>query len=110
MEMNTQIQVTIDQMNIPPEIRNNYETMQDITISLNGIIKLLQGLKPDKAPGPDRIKPLLFQKLCLESAPIRQVLFYMHLKEGSLPSDLLKANVSSIFNKGDKSSLLTTGP
>ena len=46
--------------------------MPDLTISVNGIIKLLQNLKPDKAPGPDRIKPLLLQT---EIAPVLQVLF-----------------------------------
>ncbi|MEW8546063.1 MAG: hypothetical protein AB2693_21280, partial [Candidatus Thiodiazotropha sp.] len=58
---------------IPTEARNTYHKMQDIDISVNGIIKLLQGLKPDKAPGPDCIKPLLLQKLSSEIAPILQV-------------------------------------
>ena len=49
--------------NVPPEARNKYTCMTDITISVNGITKLLQGLKPDKAPGPDRIRPLFLQKL-----------------------------------------------
>ena len=73
-------------------------------ISVNGIIKLLHGLNPDKAPGPDRIKPLLLQKLCLEIAPILQVIFSRSLDEGSLPPDWLKANVSPVFKKGEKSS------
>ena len=68
--------------------------MQEINISVNGIMKLLQGLKPDKAPGPDGIKLLLLQKLCCEIAPILQVIFSKSLQEGSLPSDWLKANVS----------------
>ena len=65
------------------------------------IIKLLQGLNPE----PDRINPQLLQKLSLEIAPILQAIFSRSLDEGSLPSDRLKANVSPIFKKGDKSFL-----
>ena len=79
--------------------------MQELKISVNGIIKLLQGLKPDKAPGPDQIRSSLLQKLSLESAPILQFIFSKSLEEGSLPSEWLKANVLPIFKKGD-----TTNP
>ena len=61
-------------------------------------------MKPDKAPGPDKIRPLLLQKLSLEIVPILQVIFSKSLAEGSLPSEWRKANVSPIFKKGDKSS------
>ena len=87
----------------PDDIRNKYPNMPDLKISVNGIMKLLQGLKQDKAPGTDQIRPLLLQKLCLEIAPIMQVIFSKSLEEGSLPSELLKANVSPIFKKGEKS-------
>ena len=93
-----------DTPNLPDDIKSKYPNMPDLKISVNGIIKLLQGLKPDKAPGPDQIRPLLLQKLCLENAPILQVIFSKSLEEGSLPSDWLKANVSPIFKKGEKSS------
>ena len=85
------------------DIRNKYSNMPDLKISVNGIIKLLQGLKPDKAPGRDQIRPLLLQKLCREIAPTLQVIFSKSLEEGSLPSEWLKANVSPIFKKGEKS-------
>ena len=83
--------------NVLPEAKNKY-----ITISVNGIMKLLQGLKPDKAPGPDRIRPLFLQKLHSEIAPILHVIFSMSLQKGTLPSDWIKANVSPIYKKGDK--------
>ena len=87
----------------PDDIRNKYPNMRNLKISVNCIIKLLQGLKPDKAPCPDQIRLLLLQKLCLEIAPILQVIFYKSLEDGSLPSEFLKANVSPIFKKGEKS-------
>ena len=93
-----------DTPHLPDDIKSKHPNMPDLKISVNGIIKLLQGFKPDKAPGPDQIRPLLLQKLCLEIAPILQVIFSKSLEEGSLPSDWLKANVSPIFKKGEKSS------
>ena len=83
--------------NVLPEARNKYTSITDIDISVNGIMKLLQSLKPDKAPGPDHIRPLLLLKLCREVTPILQVIFSKSLTEGSLPSDWLKANVSPIL-------------
>ena len=92
-----------DTSQLSDDLNSKYPNMPDLKISVNGIIKLLQGLKPDKAPGPDQIRPLLLQKLCLEIAPILQVIFSKSLEEGSLPSEWLKANVSPIFKKGEKS-------
>ena len=92
-----------DTSQLSDDLNSKYPNMPDLKISVNGIIKLLQGLKPDKAPGPDQIRPLLLQKLCLEIAPVLQVIFSKSLEEGSLPSEWLKANVSPIFKKGEKS-------
>ena len=87
--------------NVPHEARHKYTCMTDITISVNGITKLLQGLKPDKAPGPYCIRPLVLQKLHSEVAPILHVIS-KYLQEGTLPSDWLKTNVSPIYMKADK--------
>ena len=77
--------------------------MPDLSISVNGIQKLLQNLKPDTATSPARIKPLFLQMLSSEIAPVLQVLPTRSLQEECLPSEWLKANVSPIFKKGDKS-------
>ena len=50
-------------------------------------MKLLQGLKPDKAPGPDHIRHLFLQKLHSKVAPILYMIFSKSLQEGTLPSD-----------------------
>ena len=49
--------------------------MEDFEISEAGILKLLKNLKPNKAAGPDKLKPLLLQELREEIAPILQVIF-----------------------------------
>ena len=62
-------------------------TMHDITISTAGIDKLLQNLHPDKAAGPDELKPLLYKELHAEIAPILQVIFSTSLSTGTVPDD-----------------------
>ena len=96
--------------NVSTDFQKTHRNMKEIHISVNGIIKLLQGLKPNKAPGPDRIKLLLLQTLCLEIAPILQVIFSRSLDEGSLPPDWLKANVSPVFKKRKSQAHQIIGP
>ena len=43
--------------------------MQEFQISIGGIIKLLSNLKPGKAAGPDKIRPLILKELRNEIAP-----------------------------------------
>lgn len=76
--------------------------MPEITIDLNGVLKLLSNLKPDKAAGPDDIKPLVLKELRHEIAPIICLLFERSLATGELPTDWTKARVSPLFKKGDK--------
>ena len=90
-------------MNVPDKFKCNYPTMPEICINQNGIIKLLSNLRPDKAAGPDEIRPIVLKELRLEIDPIIQLIFERSLATGELPSDWTKANVSPIFKKGDKS-------
>ena len=76
--------------------------MPDIQVSSNGIEKLLKGLNPHKAAGPDQLKPIVLQTLHKELAPILKLIFQKSLDTGRLPSIWKKANVSPIFKKGDK--------
>ena len=77
--------------------------MPQIEISYNGILKLLNNLKPGKAAGPDKIRPLILKKLRVELAPIIKVIFEQSLETGKLPADWCRANFTPIFKKGDKS-------
>ena len=77
--------------------------MPDFNIDLNGILKLLANLKPDKAPGPDGIKPVVLKELREEIAPVIQLLFQRSLTTGKIPEDWKKSYVSPVFKKGSKS-------
>ena len=43
--------------------------MPEIKSDLNGVLKLLSNLKPDKAAGSDSTKPLVLQQLKAEITP-----------------------------------------
>jgi len=77
--------------------------MDSITISTNGILKLLKDLNPNKAAGPDHIKPLVLRELRDVIAPVLQVLFQKSLDSGEVPEDWSRASVCPLFKKGDKS-------
>ena len=49
---------------VPEGILISNPKMEEFTISCSGISKLLQNLKPCKAVGPDKLKPLLLRGNC----------------------------------------------
>lgn len=61
--------------NIPENFKCKYPKMPEIEIDLNGVLKLLANLKPDKAAGPDDIKPVLLKELRCEIAPVVKIIF-----------------------------------
>ena len=84
--------------------------MEDFGISVAGILKLLRNLKPGKAAGPDKLKPILLKELSEEIAPIIQVIFERSTQTGKLPAEWCRAQVIPIFKKGDKSSAANYRP
>ena len=89
---------------LPPEMQKSTPVMEDFSIPVAGILKLLKNLKPGKAAGPDRLKPILSKELCEEIASIIQVIFERSIQRGKLPAEWCRAQVSPIFKKGDNTS------
>ena len=79
-----------------------FPNIPNLDISTNGILKLLQTLDINKAPGPDNIPPYILKTFAPILAPILQVLFTQSLTTGTLPDDWLCANVTPIFKTGDR--------
>ena len=59
----------------PPFKPSPHPKMPDIQVSTQGIEKLLKGLKPNKAAGPDKFKSIVLQALHIELAPILQLMY-----------------------------------
>ena len=70
--------------------------MQMIDISIEGVDKLLQGLSPNKASGPDEISPKILKELHHEIAPILTLIFNLSLETGVVPLDWRRACISSV--------------
>ena len=86
-----------------PALYCKYPQMNDITISKNGVLKLLGNIKADKASGPDLIKPVVLKELRHEIVDVITILFQKSLSTGEIPSDWTKAFVCPIYKKGDTS-------
>ena len=70
---------------MPDDLRNSTPVMTDISISEAGLLKLLNNLKPKKATGQDKIKPVILQELRSELVPILKVLFECSIEYGAVP-------------------------
>jgi hypothetical protein len=70
--------------------------MQNITITENGVYKLLRNIKPHKATGPDNIQARYLKELALDLTPAITFLFQTSLEQGKLPNDWLQAHIAHI--------------
>jgi len=86
----------------PNQQHAQYPSMTPINITSPGVLKLLQGLNPTKASGPDNLSPRVLKKLSLQIAEPLTILFQRSLSDGVVPSDWCRANVVPIFKKGQK--------
>jgi hypothetical protein len=83
-------------------IKSNLQTMPDITVTCEGIAKLLLNLNPNKAAGSDEIKPRVQKELATEIPPISTINFQISLDSGVVPSDWKTAHVVPVYKKGPK--------
>ena len=71
--------------------------MPEIKIDLNVVLKLLSNLKPDKAAGPDSIKPVVLK---MEIAPVICLLFEKNSSNRTTPFRIEKSTSLSLIQKG----------
>ena len=76
--------------------------MDPFLITEEGVKKLLLKLNPNKACGPDKIRPLLLKELAVEITPIVTLIFNCSYQQQQVPSDWKTAYVTPIFKKGEK--------
>ena len=85
------------------------EELANIQITREEVKTVLQALKPT-APGPDGIHPVVLRSCapCL-SKPLTMI-FQQSIKNGIVPTDWKRANVTPIYKKGCKSDALNYRP
>ena len=77
--------------------------MNDIVISKDGVIKLLKGLNPSKALGPDELHLRVLKELATELGPVFAHLFQQSMDTGEIPKEWSLANICPLFKKSDRS-------
>ncbi|KAH3747417.1 hypothetical protein DPMN_181843 [Dreissena polymorpha] len=84
--------------------------MPKITVSVNGVQKLLSNLKPDKAAGPDNINPLVLKELSKQISPIINTSFseIIGLRNSTKSMDICKCNTTVQERKQRRPSKLQT--
>ena len=75
--------------------------MSNIDVTIQGIVKLLNGLNVHKASGPDLISTQFLEETADVIAPLLQIIFKVSLNSGEVPSDWKIGNVTPILIKGD---------
>ena len=67
--------------------------MHDIVITKEGVTKLLKGLNPSTAIGPDELHPRVLKKLAMELGPVFAHLFQQSNDTGEIPEEWSLANI-----------------
>ena len=91
-----------DPSSIPDLGTSPYRSLPKINVTGNGVKKLLAGLNPRKAVGPDFVPTQILKEYAEDIAPILQVIFQQSLDTGVVPEDWKTANVVGVFKKGDR--------
>ena len=76
--------------------------MDDIVVSKDRVIKLLKGLNPSKALGPDELHSRVLKELATELGSVFAHLFQQSIDTGEIPKWSL-ANICPLFKKCDRS-------
>jgi hypothetical protein len=84
------------------KLPQEYPDIPDILFATPGVQKLLEGLDPSKAGGPDQLLPRVLKELAPAIAPIVTNLFNRSYRTGAVPQDWRNANVTAIYKKGKK--------
>ena len=77
--------------------------IHDILVTKEGVTKLLKGLSPSKALGPEELHPRVLKELAMELGPVFAHLFQQSIDTGKIPKEWSLANICPLIKKGDRS-------
>ena len=86
-----------DTGHLPTMSHPKYPNIENITISIEGVEKLLDNINIHKASGPDKIPNIILKTCSKEISPALANIFQQSLDTGTLPNDWRNANISPIF-------------
>ena len=85
-----------------PLLEKSAPPMSDCHISNEGVIKMMKGLNPSKALGPDELHPRVLKEFAAELGPIFAHLFQQSLDKGEIPKEWSLANICPLYKTGDR--------
>ena len=91
-----------DRGSIPTPEGQPFPAMPEISVTKEGVFKLLLKLNPNKATGPDLLPARILKDMANEIAPILTAIFQQSFYTGIVPRDWRTANLTAIFKKGEK--------
>eukprot|EP00794_Sanderia_malayensis_P004409 gene4410-4998_t len=88
----------------PPVIedRRYTETLKNIDITEDMVLKKLKKLNISKSPGPDNIHPRILKEIGGTIAKPIALIYRTSMKTGELPQQWKEAKISAIFKKGSR--------
>ena len=101
---------TKDEDDAPSKGVSPHPVIENLNITEAGVTKLLKGLNPNKASGPDKISPKVLNELAEEVSPHLTSIFNTSLETGRIPHQWKTALVAPIFKKGDRHSAANYRP
>ena len=79
-----------------------HPAVSDITITREGIQKLLCHFNPHKATGPDQVSPRLLKETAKQIFPALTLVFQASINQGKVPEEWKSAYITPLFKKGDR--------
>ena len=86
-----------DTSQIPVMNGDPHPDLPPITVSNEGVLRLLSHLHPQKATGLDEIPSRFLKEFASDLTPMLTLLFQASLKQGTIPEDWKKALVVPVF-------------
>ena len=87
---------------IPTLKGDKFPSIDELTITSEGIEKLLHDLKPNKVSGPDCVPARFLKETATEFAPALGAFFTQSLNKSTLPKDWTQANITPVYKKGSR--------
>ena len=78
---------------------SRFPDIHTFNVDQAGVLKLMQGLNPYKAEGPDHILTRFLKEFAGQLSPAMTLIFQASLQQGEVPDDWKQANVAPIFKK-----------